>query len=76
MKSQKRTANDRAFPRGYQTGVSGKSRSLCPFSSGDPREFWMSGWREGREDLWNGFNGKAQAQKLSSFQPVSLHLSH
>jgi ribosome modulation factor len=66
MKRQKRNPNDRAFSRGYQAGMSGKSWSLCPFNSGDARESWMAGWREGREDQWNGFNNKACAQKISN----------
>lgn len=67
MKRQKRNPNDRAHARGYQAGVSGKSWSLCPYAAGEPHQTWMAGWREGREDHWNGFNNKAQAQKLSNF---------
>jgi ribosome modulation factor len=67
MKRQKRNPTERAFTRGYQAGVAGRSWSLCPFSSGDVRQTWMAGWRDGREDNWGGFNVKAQAQKISNF---------
>ena len=67
MKRQKRNHVERAFGRGYQTGVTGRSRSLCPHLTGPARHEWVSGWREGREDLWNGFNPAAQAQKISNF---------
>jgi ribosome modulation factor len=30
MKRQKRDIDERAFKKGYQAGVSGKSKSLCP----------------------------------------------
>ncbi|HMW49889.1 MAG TPA: ribosome modulation factor [Cellvibrionaceae bacterium] len=67
MKRQKRNPTDRAQARGYQTGASGGSWDMCPFASGEARERWMAGWREAREDHWNGFNSKAQAQKISNF---------
>lgn len=66
MKRQKRNLNERAYSRGYQAGVSGKSRSDCPHETAGPRDTWLTGWREGREDHWNGFNSFAQAQKLSN----------
>lgn len=68
MKRQKRNTADRAFGKGYQAGVLGRSRSLCPYDIGPARHEWLNGWREGREDHWNGFNRAAQAQKLSNFQ--------
>lgn len=64
MKRQKRNFSERALTRGYRAGVSGKSRSLCPHGSGDARHMWLSGWRDGREDHWNGFNTLAQVQKI------------
>lgn len=65
MKRQKRNHIDRAFGKGYQTGINGRSRNVCPYDSGPSRQEWLNGWREGREDHWNGFNRLAQAQKLS-----------
>ncbi len=66
MKRQKRNGTDRALSRGYQAGIAGKSRTLCPHEAGEARHLWISGWREGREDHWDGFNSLAQAQKLSN----------
>ncbi len=66
MKRQKRTGTDRALTRGYQAGMQGRSRNLCPHDTGDARHVWLSGWREGREDLWDGYNTLAQVQKLSN----------
>ncbi|SMF39898.1 ribosome modulation factor [Alteromonadaceae bacterium Bs31] len=67
MKSQKRSPSDKAFSRGYMAGVAGRSRSNCPHSTGDARHVWLTGWREGREDHWNGFNTLAQVQKLHNY---------
>lgn len=67
MKRQKRNQIERAFSKGYNAGIEGRSRSLCPHENGNIRQTWLSGWREGREDHWDGFNRAAQAQKLSNF---------
>ncbi|NIB44558.1 ribosome modulation factor [Pseudomaricurvus alkylphenolicus] len=66
MKTQKRNQSERAFSKGYQAGIEGRSRSLCPHETGSIRETWLSGWREGRTDHWDGYNRAAQAQKLSN----------
>ncbi|ABD81011.1 ribosome modulation factor [Saccharophagus degradans] len=66
MKRQKRDHTSRAFTRGYQAGVEGRSRSLCPHSTGEIKQSWLTGWREGREDHWNGFNTLAQVQRISN----------
>jgi len=67
MKTQKRNQIERAFSKGYQIGIAGRSRNLCPHDNGSPRQTWMTGWREGREDHWDGYNRAAQAQKISNF---------
>ncbi len=59
MRRQKRLKSDRAFARGYQSGVLGKSRELCPFHDDPSRLAWISGWRTGREDQWDGYIGTA-----------------
>ncbi|MFT5210587.1 MAG: ribosome modulation factor [Flavobacterium sp.] len=59
MRRQKRDKSDRAFTRGYQMGVHGKSKELCPYHTNDSRLSWMSGWRTGREDNWDGYVGTA-----------------
>ncbi len=66
MKSYKRSHADKAFSKGYQAAASGKSWSACPYESINAKQLWMSGWREGRQDQWNGFNSFAYAQKLSN----------
>lgn len=59
MKRQKRSKSNRAFTRGYLSGVNGKSRDLCPFQDAEYRQAWLSGWRAGREDNWDGLTGTA-----------------
>ena len=66
MKRQKRDRSEQAVSKGYQAGYSGTSRDRCPFDTGDVRHQWISGWREGREDRWNGYNITASVQKLNS----------
>lgn len=64
MKRQKRSHTNRAFSKGYQAAMTGRSWSTCPFETGDARQNWMSGWREGREDQWSGYDTRAQLHKL------------
>jgi len=64
MRRQKRNVEQRAFNKGYQAGVSGKSKSLCPNTSAEAQQNWMNGWREGREDNWNGLTGVSGIHKL------------
>jgi len=66
MKTAKRDPFNRAFSKGYQAGIEDKSRSVCPHEAGETRQHWVNGWREGREDHWNGFNRQAQAQRMSN----------
>jgi len=64
MKRQKRDIDQRAFNKGYQAGVSGKSKSLCPNTNQSAQQNWLSGWREGRGDNWDGFIGVSGIHKL------------
>ncbi len=57
MKRQKRDLTSRAFTRGYQAGVAGKSKDICPTPVGDNRHHWITGWRQGRSDYWDGYQG-------------------
>ncbi|MEO0438784.1 MAG: ribosome modulation factor [Pseudomonadota bacterium] len=57
MRRQKRDMNTRAFERGYQAGVTGKSSEKCPHSSEAQRINWISGWREGYSDHVAGLTG-------------------
>ncbi len=68
MKRQKRDQTERAFTKGYQAGIAGRSRSLCPHENGTARHQWLNGWRESRIDQWDGLNRAAQVQKLSQYQ--------
>ncbi|MDH5738423.1 MAG: ribosome modulation factor [Gammaproteobacteria bacterium] len=56
---RKRDKTSRAYAKGYQTGIHGKSRELCPFAQEESRQAWINGWRCGREDLWMGLTGTA-----------------
>lgn len=68
MKRQKRDQTERAFTKGYQAGIDGRSRSICPHENGSARQQWLNGWRESRVDQWDGLNRLAQVQKLSNLQ--------
>ena len=59
MRRQKRDMTERAYTHGYQKGVQGKSKELCPYQNKEPRTAWLSGWRSGREDGWDGYKGTA-----------------
>lgn len=66
MKKQKRDKNSRAYQRGYQAGLHGRSQEICPHVAGDVRNQWVSGWREGRCDQWDGLTGVASLHKVSA----------
>lgn len=46
MKRQKRDKSTRAHAKGYQAGISGRSKDVCPFQAAEPRSQWLGGWRE------------------------------
>jgi len=71
MKRQKRDPAERAFIKGYQAGIDGRSRSICPHEASDARQQWLNGWRESRTDQWDGLNRMAQIQKLTNLQPMA-----
>lgn len=50
MKSLRQDPVEKAYMRGYLHGLQGKSGDLCPFCESSPRQAWMKGWHEGRED--------------------------
>ncbi|ODC05364.1 ribosome modulation factor [Terasakiispira papahanaumokuakeensis] len=66
MKRQKRDRTQRVFIRGYQAGLSGRSKDACPSQQDDLRQDWINGWREGREDRWSGFKGVSAIHKNPS----------
>lgn len=65
MKRQKRDKFSRAFQRGYKAGVSGRSLDICPHEQLEQRQHWLSGWREGRADQWDGLTGIAGIPKAA-----------
>ncbi|MBV7317489.1 ribosome modulation factor [Shewanella sp. NIFS-20-20] len=54
MKRQKRDRLDRAFSKGFQAGIGGRSKENCPYANLDSKSQWLGGWREGIEDRQNG----------------------
>jgi ribosome modulation factor len=64
MKRQKRDIEERAFKKGYLAGITGKSKSLCPNTTTNAKQNWLSGWREGRGDNWDGLVGVSGIHKL------------
>lgn len=63
MRRQKRDMNDRAWQKGYQAGVGGRSNETCPHEHEAQRQYWLSGWREGRSDQWDGLTGISGVHK-------------
>ena len=64
MRRQKRDMNSLAFDKGYQAGVAGRSSDDCPHANDEHRQNWLSGWREGRSDQWDGLTGVSGVHKL------------
>ena len=64
MRRQKRDVYTRAFDRGYHAGVSGRSNDYCPHANDQQRQAWLSGWREGRSDQWDGLTGVSGVHKM------------
>jgi ribosome modulation factor len=46
MKRQKRDKLSRAHSKGYQAGITGRSKEICPFQTSNTRSEWLGGWRE------------------------------
>ena len=63
MKRQKRDRFQRAYVHGYKAGITGRSRDDCPSQDVNLREYWMSGWREGRGDQLDGMTGVSGIHK-------------
>ena len=54
MKRQKRDRQDRAYSKGYQAGVSGRSKEICPYQNTAEKSEWLGGWREAISDKQSG----------------------
>ena len=76
MKRQKRNQADRAFYKGYLAAMHNKSMDSCPHINGDSHQEWVNGWREGREDYWNGLDETTKAQKLEIYRAVSTDIQY
>ncbi|GAB3477616.1 ribosome modulation factor [Marinomonas epiphytica] len=63
MKKQKRNLHHRAYIRGYRAGMDGRSKALSSSYQEHARTEWLAGWREGREDMWNGLSPVAATHK-------------
>ncbi|MCS5873855.1 ribosome modulation factor [Klebsiella pneumoniae subsp. pneumoniae] len=50
MKRQKTGSPGTAHQRGYQAGIAGRSKEMCPYQSLNQRSWWLGGWREAMED--------------------------
>lgn len=64
MRRQKRDMNTRAFERGYQAGMTGRSSDSCPHNDEEHRVNWITGWREGRDDHQAGLTGVSGVHRL------------
>jgi len=64
MRRQKRDMTERAFSKGYQAGSSDRHKEASPNDNGDVRQQWLTGWREGRTDQWDGYTGVSGIHKL------------
>ena len=65
MKRQKRDKSNRAYTKGYITGISGRSKDICPHGDHLLRQTWLNGWREGRYDNWDGMTGVSGVHRIS-----------
>jgi len=62
MKTQKRDKTERAYTKGYQNGLSGRSKEICPHDELNQRQAWLTGWREGWSDHVDGYIGVSGIQ--------------
>ncbi|MBP1524075.1 ribosome modulation factor [Salmonella enterica subsp. enterica serovar Worthington] len=49
MKTKTRSP-ERAHQRGYQAGIAGRSKEMCPYQTLNQRSYWLGGWRQAMED--------------------------
>jgi len=54
MNRQKRDRQNRAHTRGYQAGISGRSKEHCPYQVDAIKSQWLGGWREAIVDKQQG----------------------
>ena len=67
VKKHKKDPTHRLHAKGYQAAIAGRNQSACPYQEGTNASFyWLSGWREGRQDQWSGYNEMTMQQKVSN----------
>lgn len=67
MRRQKRDLSERAYQKGYLAGVNGKNKEHCPHEQETIKQHWLTGWRQGRTDQWDGYTG------VSGLHNVDMH---
>ena len=55
MKRQKTDRLGRARTKGYQAGLAGRSKELCPYQCIDARGYWLGGWRDAVDERSQGY---------------------
>jgi ribosome modulation factor len=67
VKKHKRDQQQRSFLKGYQAAVQGRTLAAIPYQEDSVMAYhWSRGWREGKEDYWNGFKQHSFQQKAAS----------
>lgn len=54
QKRSKRDRTTRAWQRGYQAGLIGRSQDMCPHQEIGTRTSWIDGWTQGHQDHADG----------------------
>ena len=55
MKRQKRDRLERARTKGYQAGLAGRSKEVCPYQCIYARGYWLGGWRDAFDERSQGY---------------------
>ncbi len=55
MKRQKRDRLERARTKGYQAGLAGRSKEVCPYQCIAARGYWLGGWRDAFDERSQGY---------------------
>jgi len=67
VKKHKRDQDHRSYVKGYQAAIQDRSLAACPYQPNSVMAYhWSRGWREGREDYWNGFKQASFQQKAAN----------
>lgn len=66
MKRHKRDRTSRAWQKGYQAGLIGRSRDTCPHQIDAHRTSWIEGWEAGQADLSDGVHSVGGLHKRAA----------